>query len=147
MHYLIVEDDKSIRDILRDIFEILEPDGAFTFFKSGHEASDWLDTLDEKTDPKMLPNIAFLDIRLPGPQGHEIAERIRTTTVLKEMGIILMTAYELSSEEYDEVMSRSQADRYITKPLPGVRGLNTMVEEIMTLRQKPIESSNDKSAT
>src|SRR5690606_36303357 len=123
MHYLNVEDDKSIRDILRDIFEMLEPDGTFTFFRSGHEASDWLDKVDTITDSKLLPDIAFLDIRLPGPQGHEIAERIRKTEPLQGMAIIMMTAYELSSDEYDEVMDRSQADRYITKPLPGVKGL------------------------
>jgi CheY-like chemotaxis protein len=133
MHYLIVEDDGEIRNILKTIFEILESDGVFTFFKNGHEAWDWLTSV-ETGKTKILPDIALLDIRLPGPQGHEIAERIRQIDAIKNMGIILMTAYELGGDEYENVMRRSKADRYITKPLPGVKGLNEIIEEIMTLR-------------
>jgi len=133
MHYLIVEDDESIRMILKDIFELLEADGQFTFCKDGNMAWDWLSRV-EKGEVSDLPDIGFLDIRMPGPQGYEIAERIRQIESIQNMGIVLMTAYDLSAAEYDDVMRRSQADRYITKPLPGAKGLSRMVEEIMSLR-------------
>lgn len=138
MHYLIVEDDIAIRNILKDVFEILETNGVFTFFENGHQAWEWLTKI-EAGEISDSPDIAFLDIRMPGPQGYEIAERIRKIPSVSNMGIILMTAYELAEEEYKEIMQRSQADRYITKPLPGVKGLNRMVEEIMTLRRSSAE--------
>ncbi len=138
MHYLIIEDDKNICDILKEVFDLLEADGVFTFLNDGNEAWEWLDQVESEavTD---LPNIAFVDIRMPGPQGHEIAERMRGIKPLSNIGIILMTAYELSSEEYQDVMQRSQADRYISKPLPGVKGLNQMVKEIMAMRHSMID--------
>lgn len=139
MHYLIVEDDVAIRNILKDVFEILETNGVFTFFENGHQAWDWLNEVEANTITS-LPEIAFLDIRMPGPQGYEIAERIRKIPSVSNMGIILMTAYELSEAEYKDIMSRSQADRYITKPLPGVKGLNRMVDEIMSLRRSSVET-------
>jgi len=133
MHYLIIEDDAAIRNILKEVFDLLETDGKFTFFRDGNEAWSWLDRVatGEITE---LPEIAFVDIRMPGPQGYEIAERMRKMPPLSNIGIILMTAYELSAEEYQDIMQRSQADRYISKPLPGVKGLNQMVEEIMAMR-------------
>ncbi len=138
MHYLIIEDDKAIRDILAEVFDLLETEGVFTFLKDGNEAWAWLDTV-EQGKVENLPDIAFVDIRMPGPQGHEIAERVRKMPKLSNIGIILMTAYELTEEEYKEVMERSQADRYISKPLPGVKGLNQMVKEIMTMRHSLID--------
>ncbi len=138
MHYLIVEDDAAIRNILKDIFEILEANGVFTFFENGHQAWDWLNKI-EANEITAVPDIAFLDLRMPGPQGYEIAERIRKIPTVSNMGIILMTAYELSEHEYKDIMERSKADSYITKPLPGVKGLNRMVEEIMTLRRSSAE--------
>lgn len=134
MHYLIVEDDLDICLILKEILQLLHPQSTVTSFFNGNQAWQWLDKV-ESGEIKELPNIAFLDIRMPGPQGHEIAERIRKLKEIKNVGIIMMTAYDLSEEEYKEVMDRSQADRYISKPLPGVKGLNQMVDEIMVLRQ------------
>lgn len=138
MHYLIIEDDKAIRDILKEIFELLETDGVFTFFENGNDAWSWLDEVQAGSVPA-LPDIAFVDIRMPGPQGPEIAARMRTLPALGNIGIVLMTAYDLSEEEYEEFMTESQADRYITKPLPGVKGLNQMVEEIMAVRRSKVK--------
>jgi CheY-like chemotaxis protein len=134
MHYLIVEDDLVIATILKEVLQLLESNVQFTFFTNGTDAWDWVDKV-EANKVQTIPDVAFLDIRMPGPQGHEVAERIRQTALIKNMGIILMTAYELSAEEYEEVMQRSQADRYISKPLPGVKGLNQMIEEIMSVRK------------
>lgn len=134
MNYLIIEDDPKIRDIIKDILDILEPDASVIVLKDGNEASTWLDKVEINEAP-VIPNIAFIDIRMPGPQGHELAERMRKMGRLQNIGIVLMTAYELDEKEYNEVMQRSQADRYIPKPLPGVKGLNQVIEEIMAMRQ------------
>ena len=141
MHYLIVEDDQAIRHILKEVFELLESDGKFTFCKDGNEAFAWLDKVDGK-EIQDFPDIAFIDIRMPGPQGYEVAERIRKTPPIANIGIVLMTAYELEEKKFNEIMTRSKADRYIPKPLPGVKGLNQMVEEIMALKRSENQEAN-----
>jgi CheY-like chemotaxis protein len=100
MTWLVVEDDASFRDIVTTMCELW---GVGTIvFSDGQQAANWLDG--PAKEEKKLPNLALLDIRMPGLQGHEVAARIRRHPRLANMGIILMTAYELPGEEQERVM-------------------------------------------
>lgn len=123
MTWLVVEDDASFRDIVTTMCELW---GVRTIvFSDGQQAAEWMEGYPNKKD-EALPDLALLDIRMPGLQGHEVAARIRRHPRLRDIGIILMTAYELPGEEQERVMGVSGADLLMFKPLP-------MMEELMKI--------------
>lgn len=144
MHYLIVEDDAAICEILKDILALLEDDAVFTLFSNGHETWAWLEQVEQQAITE-LPDIAFLDIKMPGPQGPDIAARIRAMEAMRHIGIVMMTSEPPPEAEYRQLKARAQADRYLTKPLPGVQGLNTIITEIMAIRHKKIKEQSANS--
>lgn len=127
--WLVVEDDHAIRDIIVTMCELWEFD--VIAFKDGYEADDYLKQADPGTP---YPDIALLDIRMPGPWGHEIGAKIRQHPRLKDIGIILMTAYELVGADEDEYVQSANADALLYKPLPPMDELLATVNEIIDKR-------------
>ena len=101
---LIIEDEKAVREMLcftlkNDGFEILEAE----------DSNSALDALKENEI-----NLILLDWMLPGKQGIEISSIIRSSSEIKDIPIIMLTA---KSDESDKVLGlESGADDYITKP-------------------------------
>ena len=110
---MIVEDDAAIRTAIE--FQCELSNAHFISFHDGFEASDYL-ALEKLPDPK--PNIALLDIRLPGPWGIEISRKIRDHYELKNIPVVLMTAYELPGKDEAETLKEAGADQIMYKPLP-----------------------------
>lgn len=98
---LIVDDDKSIANLLSDI---LENEGFETSIRhSGLEAIDANDSDDFQ--------LIILDIMMPGMNGFEACQKIRKTS---DVPVIFLSA---KNEESDTVIGFSMgADDYITKP-------------------------------
>lgn len=133
MTWLVVEDDHAIRDIIVTMCELWEFD--VIAFKDGYEASDYLN----QTDPGApYPDIALLDIRMPGPWGHELGAKIRQHPRLKDIGIILMTAYELVGADEDEYVQSAGADALLYKPLPPMDELLELVKRIIENRSREL---------
>ncbi len=140
MIWLVVEDDASFRDIVTTMCELW---GVGTIvFSDGQQAATWLDGPAKESDK--LPDLALLDIRMPGLQGHEVAARIRRHPRLANMGIILMTAYELPGEEQERVMAASGADLLMFKPLPMMEELMKIGRGIIDRRRKDEKDEQDK---
>ena len=101
---LIIEDEKAVREMLcftlkNNGFEILEAD----------DSNSALDALKENEI-----NLILLDWMLPGKQGIEISRIIRSSSEIKDIPIIMLTA---KSDESDKVLGlESGADDYVTKP-------------------------------
>ena len=101
---LIIEDEKAVREMLwftlkNNGFEILEAE----------DSNSALDALRENEI-----NLILLDWMLPGKQGIEISRIIRSSSEIKDIPIIMLTA---KSDESDKVLGlESGADDYITKP-------------------------------
>jgi len=101
---LIIEDEKAVREMLcftlkNDGFEILEAE----------DSNSALDALKENEIDLIL-----LDWMLPGKQGIEISRLIRSSSEIKDIPIIMLTA---KSDESDKVLGlESGADDYVTKP-------------------------------
>lgn len=99
---LVVEDEAAIRRFIkinleRQGFEVLD-------VESGEEG------LDAFAD--FNPDIALLDVMLPGISGLEVAKRIRELD--NNVGIIMLTA---KSQDVDKILGlESGADDYMTKP-------------------------------
>jgi CheY-like chemotaxis protein len=80
---LLVEDNSDALEVLTDLFALW-----------GHEvqaASDGLSAVD--TALAMLPDIAFIDIGLPGIDGYEVARRIRADPKGRELKLVALTGY------------------------------------------------------
>ncbi|NDJ53362.1 MAG: response regulator [Chloroflexi bacterium] len=129
MTWMIVEDDPAIRDVLETMCELWDFDALI--FTDGFKAMEYL-SKEELGDKR--PALALLDIRVPGPWGHEISARIREHPDLNNIGIILMTAYELPGPDKEEYLIRSGADRLIYKPLPSMDELLQLVTDVLEAR-------------
>ncbi len=104
---LIVEDEKSISDIIK-----------FNLEKEGYETVTVYDgeaaLLSAKTDD---PDLILLDVMLPKVDGFTVCKKVRETS---NVPIIFLTAKE---EEVDKVLGLGLgADDYMTKPF-GMREL------------------------
>ena len=102
MKILLVEDEESIRGFLRinfqrENFQVIE-------CESGEEGLR--KALIEK------PDIAILDVMLPGMNGFEVCQKLRES--FPRMGIIMLTA---KGEDMDKIMGlQFGADDYVLKP-------------------------------
>ena len=102
MKILLVEDEESIRGFLRinfqrENFQVIE-------CESGEEVVR--KALIEK------PDIAILDVMLPGMNGFEVCQKLRES--FPRMGIIMLTA---KGEDMDKIMGlQFGADDYVLKP-------------------------------
>jgi CheY-like chemotaxis protein len=101
-------------------------------FKDGFQAMDYLKN-EHLEEP--LPHVALLDIRMPGPWGHEISARIRQHPQLGSIGVILMTAYELPGQDEEKYLETSGADKLLFKPLPPMDDLLTFVQDVIKTRR------------
>src|SRR5262249_28324659 len=89
-------------------------------FPDGTAAWNWLDSGANGTFKGELPDLALMDIRMPGYTGDKVAARIRQTPAIKDIPIILMTAFSLTDAEIKEMMEQTGIDHLINKPLPDM---------------------------
>lgn len=98
---LIADDEAEIRDLLK---LYLEKDGYQVF-----EAAGGLEALALLKQEK--PDLAILDIMMPGPDGYRVLQNIRETN---NIPVIMLSA---RSDDTDKILGLDLgADDYITKP-------------------------------
>jgi two-component system response regulator len=85
--------------------------------RDGPEALDYLHATGRFAgrDPRMVPQVVLLDLKLPKLNGHEVLRRIRSQDRTKFLPVVVLTS---SSEEEDMVRAYSQgANSYVRKPV------------------------------
>jgi len=101
---LIVEDSQDARDMLR-----------IYLAQSGHqvfEAADGLGAVEAAR--RARPDVALVDIGLPGLDGFEVAERIRATPEGRDMFLVALSGY---GQPKDQHRAREAGfDAYLVKP-------------------------------
>jgi two-component system nitrogen regulation response regulator GlnG len=119
---LVADDEPSIRFVLRETLEAI--DCSVVAVDNGDEALEAL--LAGSFD------LAFLDIRMPGPSGLELLDRLRSAG--RDTAIVIMTAQN-TFENAVEAMKRGALD-YLVKPfaMAEVQALLTK-----TLRVRALE--------
>lgn len=123
---LLVEDEESIRSFLkinlkRNKFEVIE-------------AENGEDALKKAIDNK--PDLAILDVMLPGIDGFEVCRKLRE--YYKDMGIIMLTA---RTQDSDKIMGLEYgADDYIIKPFNPLE----IILRIKAILRRIGEKSGDK---
>ncbi|MBU1237570.1 MAG: LytTR family DNA-binding domain-containing protein [Gammaproteobacteria bacterium] len=110
LRLLIADDEPPLRDWLRRLLADVAPDAQIVA-----EAGDG-DTALAKIDA-LRPDVAFLDIRMPGLSGLEVAARTRAPC-----RVVFVTAYD---EFAVQAFEQAAAD-YLLKPVTAARLATTM---------------------
>src|SRR4051794_10537792 len=98
---LVIDDDETIRAVLRRIVEMAG--GSVTEATTGE---DGLRALYSER-----PDVVVLDIDLPGLDGWQVLERIRQLT---DLPVVMLSAHD---DELEKVRAlQAGADDYVTKP-------------------------------
>jgi CheY-like chemotaxis protein len=139
--WIVVEDEPHIYDLLIAMFELWGINGRA--FVDGEEAVAWIERVDRDGTVTDIPELAFIDIRLPGISGAAVGERLRQSRVLREIPIVLTSAYVLDSAELDALMRQSGADAFIRKPLPDFADLKAQLLAIIARRTAEIAARSD----
>ncbi len=139
--WMVVEDEPDIYEVLLAMFEMWGIDGVA--FVDGEEAATWLEDVDSGRYQGELPELALLDIRLPGKiSGPMVGERIRKSKELGDIAIIMSTAYKLSPSEEQAVVKQAGADKLMYKPMPRFDELQRILEAVIAQRRAKISQSN-----
>ncbi len=103
MKILLVDDESLARDRLQRLLEKLQPDAQILQAASGEAALQLVH--------KNLPDLMFLDIRMPGMDGIEVASHL--DTLQQPPAVVFCTAYD----EYAMDALNHQAVAYLLKPV------------------------------
>lgn len=133
--WIVVEDEVDLYDMILAMYETLGIHGVA--FATGQEAVDWVNVVNNGHFHDELPNLALVDIRLPDPSisGIDIASMMRQSPFLRDMTIIMMTAYHLSPEQERAALQQSGADYLLYKPLPNLDELERLFHSLIARRQ------------
>jgi CheY-like chemotaxis protein len=102
---LIVEDNTDAREALREALEM----AGHKIFEAGSGASGVESALANR------PDVARIDIGLPGFDGYEVARRIRSASDVQGMRLIALTGY--GSPEDRRKAEQAGFDTHLVKPL------------------------------
>ena len=103
---VIADDEPLIRMDLKELLEESSTCKVVAEAKDGNEAV--------KAVNEFMPDIVFMDIRMPNKDGIEAAKEIQAS-LKKRVPIIMLTAY--SQPELYEEASKAGVFAYLTKPL------------------------------
>jgi len=103
---LIADDQPDARQLLEDILEAFEPRVRVITAVDGEEAL--------KVARAEKPDLAFLDVMMPGKDGFAVCRELKADPDLAKMYVILVTA--LAQFRDREKGAAAGADEYITKP-------------------------------
>lgn len=109
---LVVEDSELIRDLFTDIFA--SDDYRILATDDGAKALELAE--------RERPDLAFLDLNLPGMNGRQIADRLRGGEATGQIPLVVMTGEVLKPEDY-----KAQFDDFLQKPFQ-LKTLRSLVE-------------------
>lgn len=122
MKTLIVEDNATFRKMFKEIlckrFPLMTVEEAI----NGPEALEKVKAF--------LPELVFMDIRLPGESGLELTKRIKRTH--PEIRVVILTDYNLP--EYREAALDSGADDFVVKGTLNPAAMEVLVKSISSDR-------------
>lgn len=145
MNWLIAEDETDIRNLVGIMCTVWGHTPLA--FESGQKVWDWLDQVESGAVTTGLPDFALMDIRMPGRRGSELAQRIRTIDKIKNIPIVLMTAFVLGDEEIARLKEENGVDHVINKPLPDFDALGVVLHDIIKKKQESVEKQAESAGT
>ncbi|MBN2408001.1 MAG: response regulator [Elusimicrobia bacterium] len=120
---LIIDDNRQAVDMLQ---LILEEKGYSV--SSAYEGESGLAKIKEKK-----PDLIVLDVGLPGIDGYQVCETVKSDPVTGNIPIVMLTGRDMGSD-FDKAMEK-KADWYIVKPYN--------IEHLLKVFDKLIEKDQD----
>ncbi len=135
--WMLVEDEEDIRNIVKVMFQVWGY--SVIEFSNGNDAVKFIEEINDGTYTGEIPQLLLSDIRMPGPNGNEVAHRVRESThdEFKAIPIILMTAFQLSESEQNAFRTNDGVNRIIFKPLPDFDKFNQMIMDVVNGTYQP----------
>ncbi len=128
---LVVEDNAAFRQTLRNLLSSRFPFIALEEAEDGKEALQKIEGF--------LPDLIFMDIKLPGENGLELTKKIKRS--YPETIVIILTGYDLP--EYRKAASRNGASYFLSKGLSTADEISTLVESILSDLKTPGEGRKE----
>ena len=129
---LVVEDDESIREMLRYYFQ------SVGYTVRAYESGEAMFEGEQGQD---CPVLCILDIMLPGMDGLEILRRLRADRDRESVPVILLTA---RTAEMDRVNGlEAGADDYVVKPF-GIMELQARVKAVLRRTRRGVALTRDE---
>ncbi|MDC0710259.1 ATP-binding protein [Stigmatella sp. ncwal1] len=122
---VVIEDNDDVRDIMKELLE-----------DQGHEvevASNGLDGVAKVL--AVLPDVAFVDVGLPGIDGFEVARRVRATKEGASLYLVALTGY--GGSEAKMKAQHAGFDLHLVKPI-NFQDLPRIMES--TQKKNPAQS-------
>ena len=129
---LIVEDSNFFRKLLKETLLTKYPKMEISEAPSAEEAL--------KKVNGFIPDLIFVDIRLPGESGLDFIRKIKST--YPNIPIIILTSYDLP--EYREAAQEYQADHFLSKGSTTKEDILKMVKSILSSKNIDLNFHNPK---
>lgn len=111
---LLVEDNQAHADLAKEALKDAKVSVALTVVETGEEALQYLHNENEFKDVGK-PDLILLDLNLPGIDGREVLEIVKSDPKLKCIPVVILTT---SDAEKDMLRTyNSHANCYIKKPV------------------------------
>ena len=110
---LLAEDDSTDADFFQRALNRLDSPPELVWCRNGTEAYEGLRRTSQ-SDTVSLPRLAILDIKMPGMNGLELLQKIKSDERMKSIPVIIMS----SSDEPQDIAAAydSGANGYLVKP-------------------------------
>jgi CheY-like chemotaxis protein len=97
-----------------------------------------------ETIAQMPPDLVLADVHMPGLNGYQICERLRSNPSTADLPVVLLVG---SFEPFDEEEAqRVGANGYLTKPFQSIRQLVSQVSDLMESRSAGVKQEPTEAA-
>jgi len=117
---MLVDDEEGFRRSLAELLRSRFPSMVLDEAANGSEAMEKL--------KNFLPQLIFMDIKLPGQNGLEITKRIKA--LHPDINVIILTSYDFP--EYREAARECGADCFLSKGSSTADQIQDVVEGLWT---------------
>lgn len=128
------DDDLEDLDFFTDVTQTIDRGIKVVTHENG------ADLIDALYNPPPSPHIIFLDLNMPGRNGFDVLEQLKTTEHLKEIPVVI---FSTSNDERNIAKSRALGANFYLPKLPSYEAFKKSIEDTLNINWntfKPTET-------